>query len=92
MAAFIGMEASAGGLLWATLVSTADAMRNIEEHKGVGFFEKKYAKVKERAGTTGAFHFVRSASVGRWREAFSPADLAVFSSYAGPTLARVGYD
>lgn len=54
MAAFIGIDASPGGLEWATQVSTADAMRTIEAKKGAGFFEKKYSGVKERRGKSGA--------------------------------------
>jgi hypothetical protein len=60
MAAFIGMNASHEGLLWATAVSTADSMRKIEEQKGAGFFEKKYSGVKERRGTPGAHHIKQS--------------------------------
>lgn len=53
MAAFVGMNASQRGLVWAATVSTADSMREIEEKKGAGFFEKKYSGVKERRGTPG---------------------------------------
>lgn len=54
MAEFIGIRATAPGLQWAVGVSTADNMRNIEEKKGAGFFEKKYEGVKERRGKSGA--------------------------------------
>lgn len=61
MAAFIGMNATRDGLLWATAVSTADSMRKIEKQKGAGFFEKKYSGVKERRGTPGA-HFAQQTN------------------------------
>lgn len=36
--------------------------------------------------------FVRSATAGRWREHFSPADSEQFNSVAGPALRFLGYE
>ena len=86
VAAFVGLPTDAARIRWAVDQSAAGAMRKIEEQKGHGFFEKKYA-----AGIRADFKFVQGAKLGGWRDVFTPQDKQLFKSYAGQALVDYGY-